>query len=297
MIPAVSIIIPAYNREASIALAVESVLRQSWTDFELIIVDDCSTDGTRAVAEGLGDPRIRVAQTPENCGASGARNFGASLARADWVAFQDSDDEWLPEKLRKQMDRLEQMADADACYCGMVIVGEADDPDDARPEVSYLPDRSIQTTEGDIHDILFFYSLISTQTLIVRRTLFERLGGFDESLLSLVDWELSIRMSEGRRIAFVDEPLVVQNFSDNSLTRDQEKRLQSRRQVTRKHHEAFTRRPAAFVKQYRSIAGAARRLGRLDIAADALKQARRRRPFDPQLLAASVLVALKRFRP
>jgi len=301
MIPAISIIIPAYNREASIALAIESVLRQSWMDFELIVVDDCSADGTRAVAEELADPRIRVVQTPTNRGAGGARNFGVAQARADWIAFQDSDDEWLPEKLTRQMSRLKQMTDADACYCGMVVVGEADGPDGgpdgSRSKVSYLPERYIRNPEGDIHDILFLYSLISTQTLVIQRTLFEHLGGFDESLPALEDWEFSIRMSEGRQVAFVDEPLVVQKFSDNSLTRDLQKRLLARQQIARKHHDAFARRPAAFVKQYRSISGAARRLGQFDTAACALKQARRHRPLDPQLLAAEVLVRLERFRP
>src|SRR5687768_12507449 len=91
--PLVSVVIPAYNREASIVAAIESVLAQSWRDFELLVVDDGSKDGTLAAARSVADPRLRVIAAPKNLGAAGARNLGAAEARGDWIAFQDSDDE------------------------------------------------------------------------------------------------------------------------------------------------------------------------------------------------------------
>ncbi len=97
---------PAWNRADSIVMAVESVLRQSFADFELLVVDDGSTDGTMEALAGVADPRLRRLANPRNLGASAARNTGIRAARADWVAFQDSDDEWLPLKLEKQMARL-----------------------------------------------------------------------------------------------------------------------------------------------------------------------------------------------
>ena len=103
--PSVSIVIPAYNRADSIVAAIESVLRQTWTDFELIVVDDGSTDGTVAAARRIDDPRLRLTEGRVNRGAAAARNLGAAEARGGWIAFQDSDDEWLPEKLEKQMAR------------------------------------------------------------------------------------------------------------------------------------------------------------------------------------------------
>ena len=127
-LPAVSVVLPAYNRADSIRLAIDSVLRQSFTDFELIIVDDASTDGTRAVAEAVADPRVRVIAHPANRGASAARNSGVAAARAPFVAFQDSDDEWLPRKLEKQMARLlAPGAGYVAAYCGMRILDEPTD--------------------------------------------------------------------------------------------------------------------------------------------------------------------------
>ena len=104
--PPVSVVIPAYNRAATIGAAIESVLRQTWEDFELVVVDDGSTDGTLEAARRIADPRLRVVAAPHNMGAAGARNLGVAEARGTWIAFQDSDDEWLPEKLAKQMARL-----------------------------------------------------------------------------------------------------------------------------------------------------------------------------------------------
>src|SRR5262245_12992873 len=106
MSPAVSVVLPAYNRAGSIGGAIPSVLRQTWADFELIVIDDGSEDGTLEAAAGIRDPRLRLIAGQSNRGAAAARNRGAAVARADWIAFQDSDDEWLPEKLEKQMARL-----------------------------------------------------------------------------------------------------------------------------------------------------------------------------------------------
>ena len=94
--PRVSIVLPAYNRAGSVRMAVESVLRQTFADFELLVVDDGSTDGTMAELDGIADPRLHRLANPRNMGASAARNTGIRAARSDWVAFQDSDDEWLP---------------------------------------------------------------------------------------------------------------------------------------------------------------------------------------------------------
>ena len=132
--PSVSVVIPAYNRAATIVAAIDSVLRQTWTDFELIVVDDGSTDGTLAAAAAVADPRLRLVPAPRNLGAAGARNLGVEEARGTWIAFQDSDDEWLPEKLAKQMARLATPPAAGGngdgreggwggCYCGLLTVG------------------------------------------------------------------------------------------------------------------------------------------------------------------------------
>ena len=253
--PPVSVVIPAYNRAGSLRASVDSVLGQSWPDFELLVVDDGSTDDTLAVARAIGDPRIRILSTPHNMGASGARNFGAAQARGDWIAFHDSDDIWLPRRLELQMARLAETGTG-AGYCRMTVMGTAEDGGKANG-VSQVPDPALAPLEGDILETVLRHSVISTQTLVLRRALFERLGGFDPDLRALVDWELAIRLAQAGPICFVPEAQVIQYFSDNSLTRSREKRLAARRRIVEIHHALFAARPDALLHQYRAIAGEA----------------------------------------
>ncbi|MGL6044061.1 MAG: glycosyltransferase family 2 protein, partial [Sandaracinobacteroides sp.] len=101
----VSVVIPAYNREATVGTAIRSVLWQTLSPVEVIVVDDGSTDGTAAAVQAIDDPRVRLV-SQANGGISAARNRGIEAATQPWVAFQDSDDEWLPLKLEKQMASL-----------------------------------------------------------------------------------------------------------------------------------------------------------------------------------------------
>ena len=173
--PPVSVVIPAYNRAATIGAAIDSVLRQTFTDFELVVVDDGSTDGTLAAARAVTDPRLRVVAAPHNLGAAGARNLGVAEARGTWIAFQDSDDEWLPEKLARQMARLATPAPEGAgwgagwggCYCGLLTVGALDARPGARTTLRYVPDPAVTRVEGDILEPLLVRNMISTQTLVV----------------------------------------------------------------------------------------------------------------------------------
>ena len=104
--PAVSIILPTYNRAYCLRRSIDSVLRQTFGDFELIVIDDGSKDDTKALVEGYDDPRLRYVHNHDNQGQTKRLNQGISLARAPLIAFQDSDDEWLPEKLEKQVTAL-----------------------------------------------------------------------------------------------------------------------------------------------------------------------------------------------
>ena len=102
--PKVSVVIPVFNRPAAVRRAIESVLAQTCQDFEIIVVDDGSTDETPAVVAGLADPRMTLIQHEGNRGGSAARNTGLRAASAEYVAFLDSDDEWLPRKLERQLE-------------------------------------------------------------------------------------------------------------------------------------------------------------------------------------------------
>jgi glycosyltransferase involved in cell wall biosynthesis len=300
--PLVSVVLPAFNRAGSIRMAVESILRQSFTDFELLVVDDGSTDGTMDQLADVTDPRLARLANPRNMGASAARNTGIRAARGTWIAFHDSDDEWLPLKLEKQMARLGGAAgETVACYCGMVAVsgggwikGDLDRSPGERTHVYYLPSRGRTVVEGDIRDALLRANLVSTQMLVARRDALVKIGGFDEALPALVDWDCVIRLAEVGPFVFVGEPLVLQFFSDNSLTRSRQKRADARARILEKHHALFTAYPKVMARQHMSVAGEFRRLGNLAASRAALGRALRLRPFDPVILAKWIALA---FRP
>ncbi|KAE8764889.1 glycosyltransferase family 2 protein [Georgenia thermotolerans] len=285
MTPAVSVVIPSYNRSATIVPAIASVLRQTFTDLEVLVVDDGSTDDTVAQAERLPDPRLRVLRSTANAGVSAARNRGVEHARGAWVAFQDSDDEWLPTKLEKQLARLGTAGpDHVGAYCGMLVVGALEEHG-GRTEVRYVPEPETRLVEGDILPTLLRTSTVSTQTMVVRRRDLLRVGGFDEQLRSLVDWDLALRLSRVGPWAFVDEPLVLQRFSANSLTHGVERRVRSTVRVVEKNLDLLEERPRVLAEHYRTIAGAYRRLGRFAEARDYLRRARGLRRTDGRLWA------------
>ena len=297
--PAVSVVIPAYNRAAQIRLAIDSVLRQSFSDFELLVVDDGSTDGTRDVVRGIADPRLRLIETPRNMGASAARNLGIAEARAPWVAFQDSDDEWLPLKLEKQMARLlAPGAGFVAGYCGMMILGEVDGgAGPGRLSARYFPAPEQTEVEGDLLEPLLRTSLISTQTLVARANRLREIGGFDPDLRALIDWECVLRLAPLGPIAFVDEPLALQRFSTNSITRDRARKLVSQIRVIKKHADLFASRPKAHARQLYIIAGGQRQAGDLASARASLARARALDPGNPRYWAMSLGVAALALAP
>jgi glycosyltransferase involved in cell wall biosynthesis len=281
--PAVSVVLPTYNRETSIRTAVNSVLGQTFVDLELIVVDDCSNDGTVAVLETIDDPRLRVIRHARNAGGSAARNTGLAAARGPWVAFQDSDDEWLAAKLERQMQRLSGLGQGwVGCYCGMLVVNAPLNPSaasDRRPSVRYVPSGRGPRPEGDMLERLLAQSLISTQTLVARREALEAIGGFDPEMPALQDWDCVLRLARLGRIALVDEPLVLQRFSSDSLSRSWRNRLTARRRIVEKNGDLLRERPSVLAEHYHTIAGAHYAIGETRESRRWLRQALRLAPF------------------
>ena len=217
--PAVSIVLPTFNRAHCLHRAVESVLRQTFTDFELLIVDDCSTDDTDAYLGTLSDPRIRVLRHDVNKGGAAARNTGIAHAIAPIVTFQDSDDEWLVTMLQTQIDRLKEMGDEyGASYCGKIVYGRDDKRMLGPRKASYMPDEARTCVEGDIYLETLKNAVVSTQTLVVRKSILDQVGGFREDLRIGLDWELTTRIARKTKFAFVDEPLVMTFLGVDSIS-------------------------------------------------------------------------------
>ena len=198
--PLVSVIMPACNRETVIADAIESVLRQSYTRFELIVVDDGSTDGTALVASRCADdPRVRIESSQARRGVSAARNRGLALAGGELIAYLDSDNTWLPDYLAAMAGAFLQMPEIDAAYSGQYIYHPGQPQPVAVRFGSY--NKSLLSNNNYIDLNCFMH----------RRSALERAGGgFCETLKRLVDWDLILRISRSCRMVSV--PVLQSNY-------------------------------------------------------------------------------------
>ena len=200
----ISVIIPTYNREDVLGRSIRSVLNQTVSDIDLIIVDDGSTDGTRELVQGFmkEDSRVRYIESKENRGASAARNLGVSNASCDFIAFQDSDDEWFPHKLERQLQN--NLDDVGICYCNYQMVS----PEGKVFRVFPAPEKADSEKNGNIFFSLLKEACIGTPTILMKKKVFYEIGGFDESFSSIEDYEFSVRVAEKYPILHVDEVLM-----------------------------------------------------------------------------------------
>lgn len=195
----VSVVIPTYNRAAMIREALKSLQLQTIQDFEIIVVDDCSEDDTKQVIEGIEDSRLLYIRHDKNSGGASARNTGIRAATGEFIAFLDSDDQWRPEKLEKQLQVLSGDSGIGAVYTGFNAMNG-----------DLLLWKSVPIHRGELIDRLMAYNCIdTTSSIVVRKELLCEIEGFDESLPSCQDWDLYIRLAGRTRIDFVKEPLVL----------------------------------------------------------------------------------------
>jgi len=201
MMPTVSVIIPTYNRAHMLREAIQSVLDQTYQDWELIVVDDGSTDGTpEAVKPYLADSRIHFLKR-ENSGLGSARNFGIRIAKGKYLAFLDDDDLFLPHKLEKQVAWLEAHQEVGLLYSYIQIV-DGNDGKMSNPRTSPLkPGRSFIE--------LFQKNFIQVATVLIRRECFERLGYFDELIDGSEDYFMWLRIAERFPIDYLPETLAI----------------------------------------------------------------------------------------
>lgn len=226
--PTVSVVLPTRDRAPLLARAVGSVLAQSWHDLELIVVDDGSRDETSAVLSHIHDGRLRYIRSASPSGAPRARNVGVRHACGRYVAFQDSDDEWWPEKLERQVRAMEAHPGAGVVYCDMHRVC-------ADGRIFYL--RSPSVVRGRLIDPATRYwqtYMLGAASVLVRRECLGNGDPFDESLPSFEDLDLFLRLALDREFVHVPEALV--NYHATSgLSTDRDAELASRRRLVRKH--------------------------------------------------------------
>lgn len=262
-------VLPTYDRAGILADSIQSVLDQTYTDFELIVVDDGSQDRTEAVVTEFADPRVRYVAHETNRGAPAARNTGIARARGDIVAFQDSDDEWLSEKLRKQVDVFDDASrNVGVVYTGMDRKVEG--------ETRYLPYRGVDQKAGDIERSIVRQNFISTQMAAVRRECFDAVGDFDEKMAPLEDWELWIRLSQRYQFELVDEPLVRGAVEPDSISKNLAAIVDARERIVEKHYEQFD--TASLANHLFFIGHGAMKLGHTQKGKSYLRKAVRTKP-------------------
>jgi glycosyltransferase involved in cell wall biosynthesis len=202
--PRVSIIIPTHNRSTLLRRSIQSVLAQTFQDFELLVVDDASSDDTATVVSGFRDTRVRYIRLPENRRAAAARNVGIRQARGALLAFNDDDDVWLPHKLELQVDALQrQPATVGVNLCGHIKLN--------RDGATYVGGAEDFAAGTEFSNGTIFSGVISTPAWLVRSETFARSGLFDEGMKAWDDWELAMRMRDVTGFCHTEEPLFIQD--------------------------------------------------------------------------------------
>jgi glycosyltransferase involved in cell wall biosynthesis len=198
--PKVSVIIPTYNYARFIGQAIQSVLVQSYQDFEVIVVDDGSSDNTAEVVGGFGS-QVRYLRQ-ENRGANATRNAGIKAARGEFIAFLDADDLWMPEKLALQIRLSEARSEAGLIYGGMLLFDST-----SGAVIGYHP--LSRCHEGWVMRQLYMYQFVPSPTPLIRREVFERVGAFDEGVTGPDDWDMWLRIAARFQFALVAEPVAL----------------------------------------------------------------------------------------
>lgn len=211
--PTVSVIIPSYNAGPLLRDAIESVMKQTYGDCEIIVIDDGSTDETPSLIHSYGT-RIR-SYRQANRGASAARNLGIAKARGKYIAFLDSDDVWLPTKLAEQVPLLDADPSLGLVYSDWTVIS-------GRVVVAHSFLKGKPAESGYAFEAIVRCGFILTSGVVVRKTFLDLVGGFDESLVIAQDYDLWLRLCYRWKIALVNKPLFIKRNRHAGLSADLE---------------------------------------------------------------------------
>ena len=241
--PRVSVIIPTYDRAHLVGRAIQSVLDQTYQDFEVIVIDDGSTDNTAEVVDSYGDERVKYIRHQVNKGTpAAARNTGIKAAMGELIGFVDSDDEWLPEKLQRQVDKFDSSSENVALIYGGY---EAID-DETKKSIGLVRamKRGYMFTE-----MLKMSGPVNILTPLVKRECFERVGLFDEDMRFAEDWDMWLRIAEHYEFDFVEGIVARSYLSREQLRSDRIGALEGLSKFRAKHWQHLSARPAILAHQ------------------------------------------------
>jgi glycosyltransferase involved in cell wall biosynthesis len=240
--PKVSVIIPTHNRERYLRRAIQSVLEQSFQDFEIIIVDDASSDDTPQMVQTIGEPRIRYFRHDNNRGEAGSRNTGVQNAVGEYIAFLDDDDAWLPQKLARQVYLLDNTPlQVGAVYTSFLMI----DWETARVLGKWKAEK-----RGNIYSDLSEQNWIGIpSTVLLRRQCFEKVGLFDETVEFGLDYDMWVRVARLYEFEIVEEPMVHRALNHERLSKNHELVLKGAESKLRKYAEYFSLNRKAYSRR------------------------------------------------
>ena len=211
--PLVTVVIPAFNAAGTIRRAVDSALAQTFADNEIIIIDDASTDATAAIVAREYGERVTLLRLPQNLGESGAMNAGIAAARGELIAFLDADDEWLPEKLARQMAEMKVAPDCSMVVCGCRFI--------KHQGKAFLDDIvcCLAVVPKEVWRLLLARTLIAKPCVLARASALRLAGPFDTTMAVGADQDMWIRLALVGSVIFVPEILTISYDTAGSLTK------------------------------------------------------------------------------
>lgn len=228
-----SVIIPTYNRSNCLQDAIESVFSQTYSNIELIVINDGSTDDTADHLEKY-NSEITTITNDENKGVSYSRNRGIKCATGEYVAFLDDDDQWRSDKLERQVEIIE---DLPADYCGIYTGART-------IQYGKVIGETHQRITGDIYpEIMVRFFAFPFTSFLLRRDAVEKIGKFDTTMNRGEDWDLTIRLAREYNFEAIDEPLVDRTIHEENVSGDPRHGVESRRDIWEKHGEDIKRYP------------------------------------------------------
>lgn len=295
--PQISVVIPTYNRANLLSRSIQSVLNQTYEDFEIIVVDDASSDGTEEIIKHFDDQRIKYIRHEENRGAAAARNTGIRYSRSNYIGFLDDDDEWAPVKLERQIQHLEKHCQADVVYTGMSVC------DSERGKIFgiLLPEKS-----GSIFsDLLVDNCVGTTSSVLMRKECLENENLFDEEMPSCQDWDMWLNLSRFCVFDFVKEPLTIYHIHKKRISTSDEAVLLGRKMIFEKYKEEIISNSSVSGKHHLMIGSLYCRLGDMKRGREEMRKSIKLRPiyatsyimYFVSFLGATMYSIIYRFTP
>lgn len=226
----VSVVIPVYNRRDALRKTIRSVINQTYKNIEIIIIDDCSIEDIEGIIGEINDDRIFYYKNKENKGSNYSRNKGISMSNGNYIAFQDSSDIWKNNKLEKQMEEFIKDNDIDVVYCETQY-------EDKHGISIITPSKIFNDKERnvEINKTLMFTNIIDTTGLVIKKNCLLEVGGFDEKIPRLQEWELCIRLSNKYKFKCVNEVLSESKYRNDSISANWNKLVCASGMIINKH--------------------------------------------------------------